>query len=193
MTVDPLLTHAIRYFLALLLLAAGLHKCADIDRALSVITAYRVVPARFARPLMWLVIVFESMIGTALLFPRAAAAGALAAAGLLMLYFAVLSRALLGRQSIDCGCSLTKHSTRLSVPVLIRNAVLVALAMIASAPSSGRMLTPLDIAQILAAVLALSLVYLTVVDTLVGVAIDSVGRRAKMITSLWSLTPYFGL
>lgn len=162
MMLDPFVTLTAQFFLALLLFAAGVHKGADLSRLVAAISAYRMLPAHFERSVAWLVIATELTIGAALLVPSTREAAASAAAGVFAAYLVVVGLSLVrGHRNVDCGCSFHGRVAPLSGAHLVRNGVLVMLAVLASMPDSGRIVVWLDGVQITAAVLCLALIYLS--------------------------------
>jgi hypothetical protein len=92
-------------------------------------------------------IALELALALALLLSLAGAPAALASAALLALYaVAIAANLLRGRRGIDCGCGA--HPQPLGPHLLARNAVLIALALAAALPASGRALTALDAVSI---------------------------------------------
>jgi uncharacterized membrane protein YphA (DoxX/SURF4 family) len=163
MSLDPLLLFTTQLFLGLLLLAAGLHKAADLRRVTAVIAAYRVLPAALRRPMASLVMGVEIAIGLALLIPFTRRPAALMAAALLALYMTLMAVSLLpGHRDVDCGCSFRDSTTQPSAYHIIRNGTLVIFALCAVMPDSGRAIGWLEKSQIAAAVVSLALIYLSV-------------------------------
>lgn len=162
MMLDPSLTLTAQFFLALLLLVAGLHKHADLNRIMAAVSAYRVVPGYFTKPVAWLVIAIELTVGTALVIPRTRESASFAAAGVFVVYFVVMSLGLIrGHREIDCGCSLYGREVPLSGAHLIRNGVLVLVAIMASMSDLPRAVGWVDGVQITAAVFCLGMIYLS--------------------------------
>jgi Methylamine utilisation protein MauE len=162
MSLDPFLVLTARYFLALLLLAAGLHKRAHMGSVTAAIAAYRVVPVVFEKPVAWLLIGVELHVATALMVPSASRLASLAAAGVFAVYFAVMGLSLVrdGRE-VECGCSFHHSDASLSASHLVRNLLLMIVAVAGSRRDSGRAVGWVDGVQIAAAVVCLALLYLS--------------------------------
>lgn len=176
MNLDPALVLTAQYLVALILLATGLHKAADRNRFTAVLAAYRVVPTPLEKPVMWLVLGAEITMGVALLFPVTRRPAAVAAAAVFAVYGALLVlRLARGHGGVDCGCSLSGATTPLSRAHIIRNGALVAVALVAAAPGFQRPMGPLDAFQIVAAVAALMLTYLSA-DALLAHGRSAVGH-----------------
>jgi hypothetical protein len=179
MILDPLLTRTVQLFLAILLIAAALHKSADPGRMRAAISAYRVVPVSSEDPVAWLVIGLEMAVGAALLVPILSKSASLAAAGVFAVYFALMSLSLVrGDREMNCGCSFSRQPARLSSSQLVRNSVLVMLAVVAWMPDSGRVVGWIDGLQIAAAASCLTLIYLSV-DSLLVNAASLAGEHTK--------------
>lgn len=122
-------------FLILLFLRAGWHKVADYGRFLGFVADYRLLPERLVEPVARLLIGAEFAVVALLAWPSQSALGAAAAAALLSLYaLAIGVNVARGRRRIDCGCGGTAQS--LSWSLVIRNALLAALALLAAAGGS---------------------------------------------------------
>jgi hypothetical protein len=84
-----------------------------------------------------------------LVAPQTRGIGALAAAGLLLAYGALISLNIVrGRTEIDCGCSFGPHPERLSSALFVRNGFLAVIALVAASPASDRALGAFDFAMI---------------------------------------------
>ena len=148
MTMDPVILAAVRWGLASLLFAAGVHKLRDPHAFGDVLRNYAVVPAAAVASLAVAVPAAEAVIALALLVPATAAAGALLAALLLTVYSAALAVNLaLGRRDFDCGCAAA-GSGGAGPGLLVRNAVIVAAALAAALPPSAREFGPVDAATV---------------------------------------------
>ncbi len=146
------LLRGVSAFLAVLLLASGLHKAANPRRACAAAAALAGVPPAAAALLVALAACAELAAGTAMLSGHARAAGAPVAVALWSAYTALLARAILkGRRDLDCGCSFGGARHRLGLYPLARNAVLIAAAAaVAAAEVSPRP----SVAQLLPALAA---------------------------------------
>jgi len=178
MSLDPLFLLTLRYFLALLLLSAGLHKSANLGRVREAIGAYCTLLIGFEARVAWLVIGVELIIGGALFVPSAAQLAVLAAAGVFAVYFAVMALSWVrGHREVKCGCSFQHTETSLSGAHLVRNVLLVILAIVGSVAGSRREVSWVDGVQIAAAVACLSLLYLSA-DALLARPGNVTGREA---------------
>jgi hypothetical protein len=177
MILDPFLTLVAQCFLALLLLSTGLHKSTNPERVRAALSAYRVVPASCVRAVAYLVVGIELTVGAALMVPPLCKSASLAAAGAFAVYFGVMGLAIVrGYRNLDCGCSFHGRAAPLSGAHLVRNAVLVSFAVVASMPDSRRALGWLDRVQITAAVWCLALIYLSA-DSLLASKADVTGTE----------------
>jgi uncharacterized membrane protein YphA (DoxX/SURF4 family) len=163
MSWDPLLALTARCCLALLLLAAGIHKGSNLGGVRNTLTGYRTVPAGFEGPLTWAVIAIEVSVGACLLVPSTSRLASLVASGVFGVYGAVMVLSYVsGHRVMDCGCSFQHAGTPLSGLHPLRNALLVIVGVVGFEPISGRALSWVDGVQVGAAVASLSLVYLSV-------------------------------
>jgi uncharacterized membrane protein YphA (DoxX/SURF4 family) len=132
--VDPVIALGLGLLLGWVLLDAGLGKLRDVALTAAHIDDYRLLPdgagAWLARPLG----VFEVCLAVLLLLPVARIPALYVAAILLGGYgLAITVNLLRGRRDIDCGCGGVGQSQRLSVALPLRNALLVAAALLSAA------------------------------------------------------------
>lgn len=164
--IDPLFARLSSVALGALLVAAAWHKFSMGARLEAVVAGYRLLPGALVPVAGRIVPLVEMGLGLALLSGLGGSAAALAAATLFGLYgFAIAINILRGRVHIDCGCGLGAASGSgqpLSWYLVLRNALLAALALLLLAPAAPRSLGPADWAILVAAALALGLLYLSV-------------------------------
>jgi hypothetical protein len=126
---DPLITLPIVCGLALLLFGAAVHKGRRPDVFAVVLESYGILPAALAAPLRYLIPWLEAALAFGLLVPATRRCSALASAGLLLIYGAVMATTLWrGRRIADCGCGVGNRANPVSAALVWRNAVLVLLA-----------------------------------------------------------------
>jgi len=155
---DPALRAALRCALALLWLAAARHKLRDPARFRDALAGYRLIPAPLVRASAAGVAALELALGLALLAPGTGPAPALAAAALLALYaLAIAANLARGRRAIDCGCGARPQP--LGEGLVMRNAVLVGIALAAALPATGRALSWIDAPTIAGGAAALAALY----------------------------------
>lgn len=154
--IDPGFAIALRGFLALLLLGAGLGKLKDGARFDAAAIGY--LPALARRPRLRLVArgmlaVVELGLGAGLL--AAAVLGAagtwtaacgLGAAALILFYGGLIAAALMaGRRGFDCGCGgFAGRRQPVGWPLVLRNILLAGLAGLAALPMGARAVTFFD-------------------------------------------------
>ncbi len=157
LSVDPALAIALRAGLALLLVAAALHKLRDLAAFRAALAGYRLLPERAL-----------GAAAAAFALAELGAAGALvlgerggeAAACLFALYSCAIGVNLLrGRREIDCGCFGPALRQPLSGALVARNAPLIALAGVCALPVRARALVPLDAFTIAALIVFGALVW----------------------------------
>ena len=161
MTIDPVIAWTLRLGLALLFSTAAWHKLSDRRRFEGTVRAYALLPARATRLFSWVLPAIEVAIAAALLHPQLHRGAAWAAAVLLLLYTVAIGINLArGRRDIDCGCFRTRSATPLSGALVVRNVALIATACILLIPLSARPLFWMDSLTLLAALVAMSLVWM---------------------------------
>ncbi len=169
--IDPLLAIAARGLLALLLLAAGMAKLKDGARFDAAAIGY--LPALAAWPHLRRTARFglaagELGLGAGLLAaavpgmgPPWSAAFGLAAATLLLFYGGLIAAALIaGRRGFDCGCGgFAGRRQEIGWPLVLRNLLLAAIAVVGALPAAARPLGVFDLASALGAVAASAFLY----------------------------------
>lgn len=140
---DPALLGAARASLALLFAVAAAHKLRDPRGFAAHVAAYALLPAWAAAPSARALAAAELALCVALAWPGTARAAAVVAAGLLAVYAGAIAVNLRrGRRALDCGCGLSPRP--LGRDLLLRNALLVAVALAAALPASPRVLGWVD-------------------------------------------------
>ena len=158
-SLDPALHGTLRCGLSLLLLSATAHKLRDPRAFTAAVAGYHIVPRAGSIAVSRLIIAAELLVGAALLLTRDPAP-AWGAAGLLATYtLAIVINLLRGRRDIDCGCAGPIRRVPIGGPLVIRNLVLIAAALMASLPYAPRALTWLDDVTLVCALTALALMY----------------------------------
>jgi uncharacterized membrane protein YphA (DoxX/SURF4 family) len=158
---DPVLIIIIRYALALLWIVSAVQKLAKFEEFRIALDDYRIVPTGAVSMIVaGSLTVLELLAGLALLFPGYAPMGAIVSAGLLLVYGAAMGVNLLrGRRHIDCGCAGPALRQSLSYSLVSRNIVLAGASLVCLASFDLRSLVWLDYLTILAATLALAVLY----------------------------------
>lgn len=133
MSIDPIFIIASALAIAVLLASAATHKLRAPGRFARQLADYELLPEALVRPGARVIPVLELAIAFALLVPASRTWAALAAAGLMALYASAIGINLWrGRRDIDCGCAGPDQAQPLRPILLLRNGVLVALALLAS-------------------------------------------------------------
>jgi uncharacterized membrane protein YphA (DoxX/SURF4 family) len=142
---DPAVATTLRIGLALLFLGASLHKLRDGVGFRAALEGYGFLPQGWLAPVASLLAAAELAIAAGLLVPAGTRTAALAAAALLALYAGAMFAALAaGRRGIDCGCAGPLGSRPLGPSLVVRNALLVAVALVAALPVAPRSLAWID-------------------------------------------------
>jgi len=174
---DPALHAALRCALALLWLVSAGHKLRDPARFRAALTGYRLIPAPAVRGFAAGIAGLELALGLALLAPATGPAPALATAALLALYaLAIAANLVRGRRAIDCGCGAQPRP--LAEGLVLRNAVLIGIALAAALPATGRELVWIDATSILGGSAALATLY-AAADAALANGVRSRGLRAR--------------
>ena len=145
MHIDPIFIIASALAIAVLLASAATHKLRAPARFAKQLADYQLLPEALVRPSARVIPVLELAIAFALLVPVSRSWAALSAASLLALYAAAIGINLWrGRRDIDCGCAGPDQAQPLRPVLLLRNSVLVVLALLASVAPIARDMTVFD-------------------------------------------------
>lgn len=151
---DPVVTRAAGAALSVVLLAGAWHKLRDPAVFAAAVENYRLLPAAGVPVVALALPVLELAAGALILFAETRVLGGmLAAVVLLVVSSAVAVNLVRGRTAIDCGCGGVA-SQPLSWSLLARNAVLLALAVLAVQDDIARQLVWADYITLGGAVLA---------------------------------------
>ncbi len=133
MHLDPIFIIASALTIAVLLASAATHKVRAPARFAKQLADYQLLPGALVRPVARVIPVVELAIAFALLVPVSRYWAALTAASLIALYAAAIGINLWrGRRDIDCGCAGPDQAQPLRPILLLRNSVLVGVALLAS-------------------------------------------------------------
>lgn len=153
---DPTLHLVCRLGLAALFAAAAVHKLRDLAAFRATLAAYALLPAALVRPAALLLPGVE--IATSIGLLAGGAYGGAVAAALLLLYSAAIGWNLWrGRTEIDCGCFARAVRAPLGVDLIIRNGLLLAVAIAAAGQPGERPLSALDAVAVVGAVVTAGL------------------------------------
>ncbi|MFJ3369616.1 MauE/DoxX family redox-associated membrane protein [Pseudomonas sp. NPDC086251] len=142
---DPIFIIASALAISVLLASAATHKLRAPARFAKQLADYQLLPDALVRPSARLIPLLELAIAFALLVPLSRGWAALSAASLIALYAAAIGINLWrGRRDIDCGCAGPDQAQPLRPILLLRNSVLVALALLASVAPIARDMTVFD-------------------------------------------------
>jgi hypothetical protein len=161
MSIDPAVQWLLRIALSLLFARAAAHKLRDVGAFRRALEAYAVVPAVWSVFAGAALIGVECAVAVGLWLPRVAPLAALGAAALLALYAAAMGTALArGQRDLDCGCTGPAHRQPVRAALVVRNAILAAVALCAALPAAARPLTWVDALTVLGGVGVLACGYL---------------------------------
>jgi hypothetical protein len=145
-------------FLALLLMASGVHKYIRRDQTQAVVHEFAGVP-RYLAPFAVLVVASLEVLASLLLWtPSYRAAGAALAVLICGGYLSLILRAIAqGRREVDCGCTFGVTRRPLGLFQAARNGALTCAALLVAAVSAAGASGPVIGSQILAAFALLAL------------------------------------
>lgn len=163
---DPAIEAVLRGALALLLVATAFEKVRDFSAFRVAVRGYELLPERF---IAWVAVALagcEALLGFALATPAAwelREFALLASAALFALYgFAITVNLVRGRRDIDCGCAGPAARQPLSEWLLVRNAVLIAMALVCVGGAAARPLVWVDAISVVGGVAMLAANWLAV-------------------------------
>jgi hypothetical protein len=160
---DPLIIKAISIGLGLMFILAGYHKLADGPAFRIALLEYQVLPEILIVPASWAIPSAELMLGSAWVFGWPHGMTAYTSAVLLGLYAAaIVFNIARGRLHFDCGCGFggkRNNEQYLSGGLVARNVVLIAAALVTTLPTPNRSLGLGDYATLVAALLAMALIF----------------------------------
>ncbi|MDD9890919.1 MAG: DoxX family membrane protein [Gammaproteobacteria bacterium] len=165
---DPVIQLLLSLGFSLLFIVAGVHKLSNRLRFQGIIEAYQVLPKSWTPLIVITIGLIESVLGIAWLTGNSVLIP-LTSAVLLSIYVVVISINLYrGRTYIDCGCGFSAFAGKtevdsgiqqLSFGLVLRNFLLIALAIIAILPSTERVLGAVDYFGIVVGLLTVLLIY----------------------------------
>jgi hypothetical protein len=160
--IDPAVTLLAQASLTLLFLAAAIHKLRHPQEFVGVVAAYQLASERFSSAIARLLPALELAVAIGLWIPPTRMAASVLGAALLAIYAAAIGINLKrGRHGIDCGCAFAgRGRSVIGSWMLARNAILICVALIASAPVALRTLTPVDALTVIGGLCVLTLLYM---------------------------------
>ena len=166
MVIHPILTLSASLIVAVILFAAASHKLRAPLRFARQLEDYDLLPPAAIATAARAVPLVEVLIAIALLIPAGRAWGGASAVLLLALYTAAIAINLRrGRRDIDCGCSGPGLERPITGALVLRNTVLIALALLAALPMSAAALHGFGL-FLIAAVVAAGLILYTAIEGL---------------------------
>ncbi|MDF1585620.1 MauE/DoxX family redox-associated membrane protein [Marinimicrococcus flavescens] len=175
---DPALLWTARLSLAGIFGAAAVTKLAALEPFAGVVRNYRLLPEAAVRPVALGLPVLELLLAAGLLVPATSRAAAGGVAVLLLAFAAAMAVNIRrGRVNIDCGCFMTVLRQRLSWGLVVRNLLLVLLALpliLAGGPARG--LLWIDMMTIAGAAGSLLLAYAAATRLYGTAPVESAGR-----------------
>ena len=169
-SIDPAVELILRLLLAFVFAGTVFHKLAEPRKFRDTVRDYGLLPGSLVMPVAAGLIVLECITVITLLVPVTASVGAWFACMLLLLYsLSITINLMRGRTRIDCGCTgFVRQGGQLTGWLLARNLPLVFISLLGTLPVQPRELAAWDIAVVICASLALSMLYSSVNHLLVS-------------------------
>ncbi len=134
----PALLIALRLLMAMIFMSAAIGKMRHWSVFEGVVANYRLLPAALNRIVAWLLPPAEALLALALIAGRAQPWSGFAAGALLLVFgIAIAINLLRGRSHIDCGCFQGTLKQALRWPLVARNLLLAALALLTTLPAAA--------------------------------------------------------
>lgn len=161
---DPLILKVISIGFGLLFLLAAIHKFSTAQQFRVILEEYQVMPRVLAGPVAPIVPLLEVLLSIGWFTGYRPQLVALSSAALLAVYTSAIGINLLrGRIHIGCGCGVAGSSDgdqQLSSGLLLRNSVLIGIALVAAIPATVRPFGAIDYVTLATTLLASALLYL---------------------------------
>ncbi len=163
MTIDPMLQHTAALALALVFGSGAFGKLSAWDEFEGVVQNFRVLPRALVPVVAKVLPPVEVLLALAVLVPPTRAIAGWGMAILLVVFAAAIGlNVVRGRVNIDCGCFRSSLKQNLSWWLVLRNALLVVLAVACAAATGPRDLAVVEWFFVLTGATVLFLVYLSV-------------------------------
>jgi hypothetical protein len=160
---DPLILRIISIGFGLLFLLAAVHKFSTAQQFRVILEEYQVMPQALAGPVTRIVPLLEVLLSIGWFTAYRPELVAISSAALLTMYTSAIGLNLLrGRIHIGCGCGVggsSDNDQQLSSGLILRNAILIAIALVAAIPVTARLFAVLDYVTIGTTLLASALLY----------------------------------
>jgi hypothetical protein len=138
-SLDPVLGHTAAAGIGSVLILAAIAKLRDIPLFRAAMDNYRLLPDALLGTASWFIPLLELLAGVLLLPSSTRSIGAvLALAALALVSGAVAIQLARNGERIDCGCGSDTSQVPISYALLVRNALLMALVLLAALPVTER-------------------------------------------------------
>ena len=151
--IDPVIQLLLSLGFSLLFLVAGIHKLSNRLRFQGIVDAYEIVPTSLVPILVVVIGVVEAVLGIGWLISNSVLIPLFSAVLLSTYILAISINLFRGRTYIDCGCGFSAFTGKqdnnagiqqLSLGLVGRNYILVALSLLATLPTAERVLGNID-------------------------------------------------
>jgi len=129
---SPWLVRLCRIAVGIVFIAAALAKIGDPAAFATQVHHFRLAPVACENAIAVLLPWIELLTGLALVLGMRARSGAWLAAGLMVVFTAMVASAMARRLDFECGCFGTADATRVGLTKLLENLGLLALSLVAS-------------------------------------------------------------
>lgn len=164
MLLDPLILKLISIGFGLLFLLAAVHKFSTAQQFRIILEEYQVMPRVLAGVVARIVPLVEVVLSVGWFTGFRPGLVAISSAALLGVYTGAIGINLLrGRIHIGCGCGVagsTDGDQQLSSGLILRNSVLIAIALVAVTPTTVRAFAVIDYVTLVTTLLASALLYM---------------------------------
>lgn len=178
LSLDPVIQFGLRGAIAVILLAAAVHKLRHWAEFKTAVTGYEILPEGLVPVAAFGLTAIEVVLVISLLALPLAIAPAFGAAGLFVAYAIAMAIALgRGHRNLDCGCGGLSSSQDISLSLIIRNGGLALLTLFAATPATLSGFIRMDWGTVLFVILFGAVSY-AAVDTLLNNANQIASREA---------------
>ena len=181
--IDPLIAKAIALGMGFLFLTAAWHKFKSPTQFEASLLDYQLLPEWSIRPVALAIPVVELVIGTSWIFGWSIRQIAIVSALLLTSYtLAIAINVARGRVHIGCGCgapSADSSDQPISMGLVLRNCLLIALALVSTLPLLDRPLGVTDFIVLAATMISSFLLYAAVTQLLTNSNVIRAWRNTR--------------
>lgn len=124
----------LRFILGFIFTTAGFSKLIYFEKFIENIRMYQIIPEKFEKKAVWVIIAIELIIGSALIFGIFLRIVSLGIVLMMIIYFAAATNSLYHNRYHNCGCGGIIGTRKLSAEVLIQDIIIIICAVVISLP-----------------------------------------------------------